>query len=63
MSPRNKSKRTSKVETMNEVKPVSKLKCPLAFDLPDHHFSLVDYRNSLFTSENPDKIIEFYGSF
>ena len=26
-------------------------------------FSLVDYRNSRFTSENPDKIIEFYDSF
>ena len=26
-------------------------------------FNLVDYRNSRFTSENPDKIIEFYDSF
>ena len=28
-----------------------------------HFFSLMDYRNSRFTSENPDKIIEFYDSF
>jgi hypothetical protein len=26
-------------------------------------FSLVDYRNSLFTSNNPDKIIDFYNGF
>ncbi len=48
---------------MNEVKPMSGLKCPLVFDPPDHLFSLVDYRNSYFTSNNPDKIIEFYNGF
>ena len=48
---------------MNEVKPMSRLKCPLIFDSRDIFFSLVDYRNSRFTSENPDKIIEFYDSF
>ena len=26
-------------------------------------FSLVDYRNNYFTSNDPDKIIEFYNSF
>ena len=63
MSPRNKSKRTSKVETMNEVKPMGRMKCPLILDTKDVFFSLVDYRNSRFTSDDLDKIIEFYDSF
>jgi hypothetical protein len=48
---------------MNEVKPTSRLKCPLVYESTGIFFSLVDYRNSRFTSENPDKIIEFYESF
>ena len=48
---------------MNEVKHTSRLKCPLILDSGDIFFSLVDYRNSRFTSENPDKVIEFYDSF
>ena len=48
---------------MTEVKHTSRLKCPLILDSKDVSFSLVDYRNSRFTSENPDKIIEFYDSF
>ncbi len=48
---------------MNEVKPMSRLKCPLILDSRDIFYSLVDYRNSRFTSENSDKIIEFYDSF
>ena len=48
---------------MSEVKPMSGLKCPLILDSKDVSYSLVDYRNSYFTSENPDKIIDFYDSF
>ncbi len=48
---------------MNEVKPISRSKCPSTFDSGDVFFSLVDYRNSRFTGKNPDKIIEFYDSF
>ena len=48
---------------MNEVKSMSRLKCPLILDSKDVSYSLMDYRNSRFTSENSDKIIEFYDSF
>lgn len=41
--------------------------CPIDYSLRTNNnelfFSLVDYRNNLFTSNNPDKIIEFYYSF
>ena len=47
---------------MNEVKSMSRLKCPLILDSKDVSYSLMDYRNSRFSSENPDKIIEFYDS-
>ena len=37
--------------------------CPIN-SLPDEpFFSLVDYRNNYFTSDDPDKIIEFYDGF
>ena len=48
---------------MNEVKPMKGLRCPLILDSKDVSYSLVDYRNSRFTSQNPDKIIDFYDSF
>ena len=41
----------------------SRLYCPIQTYKGEVFFSLVDYRNSRFTSNNPDKIIEFYESF
>ncbi len=41
----------------------SRLYCSIQTYIDEVFFSLVDYRNSRFTSENPDKIIEFYDSF
>ena len=41
----------------------SRLYCPISKFNGKFFFSLVDYRNSYFTSDNPDKIIEFYNSF
>ena len=41
----------------------SRLYCSIQTYKGEVFFSLVDYRNSRFTSENPDKIIEFYDSF
>ncbi|OWP57165.1 MAG: hypothetical protein B2I17_01960 [Thermoplasmatales archaeon B_DKE] len=41
----------------------SRLKCPLGNLQPLQFFSLVDYRNKLFTSDDPNKILEFYKGF
>ena len=41
----------------------SRLYCPIQTYKDELFFSLVDYRNSRFTSNNPDKIIDFYDSF
>ena len=41
----------------------SRLYCSIQTYKDEVFFSLVDYRNSRFTSENPDKIIEFYDGF
>ena len=41
----------------------SRLFCPLNQTSSDIFFSLVDYRNNYFTSEDPNKIIEFYNGF
>ena len=41
----------------------SRLYCPVNKSSDGVLFNLADYRNSRFTSENPDKIIEFYDSF
>ena len=41
----------------------SRLYCFIQTYKDEIFFSLVDYRNSRFTSENPDKIIEYYDSF
>ena len=41
----------------------SRLFCPLKNDSSEIFVSLVDYRNNLFTSKDPEKIIEFYNGF
>ena len=41
----------------------SRLRCSLSDGGGDLFFSLVDYRNDLFVSNNPKKIMEFYSSF
>ena len=41
----------------------SRLYCPIQTYKDELFLSLMDYRNSRYTSENPDKIIEFYDSF
>ena len=41
----------------------SRLYCPIQTYKDELFFNIVDYRNSRFTSENRDKIIEFYDSF
>jgi hypothetical protein len=41
----------------------SRKKSPLAYSDAPLSFSLVDYRNSYFTSDDPNKIIEFYNGF
>ena len=50
---------------MNKVnaKRESKLHCPLEEDGNILFFSLMDYRNNYFTSNDPKKIIEFYNGF
>ena len=47
----------------HEIGSMNRLKCPLADNSRNLFFSLADYRNSNFTSQNPNKIIEFYDSF
>jgi len=42
---------------------MSKLKCNLDKGYQTLFFSLVDYRNNLFTSNDPKKIMEFYDGF
>ena len=41
----------------------SRKKCPLINSETPPFFSLVDYRNNYFTSDDPNKIIEFYNGF
>ncbi len=41
----------------------NKLKCKIEKNNTVAFFSLVDYRNKLFTSDDPDKILEFYNGF
>ena len=41
----------------------NKLLCLIDTTKPDLFFSLVDYRNNYFTSDYPNKIIEFYNGF
>jgi len=41
----------------------SRKKCPVTYSKVPLFFSLVDYRNNYFTSNDSDKIIEFYNGF
>ncbi|MEM0134584.1 MAG: hypothetical protein QXU18_05065 [Thermoplasmatales archaeon] len=41
----------------------NRLHCPFVKSHFDIFFSLVDYRNNYFTSDDPEKIIEFYNGF
>ena len=41
----------------------SRKKCPVTYSGVPPFFSLVDYRNNYFTSDDPNKIIEFYNGF
>ena len=41
----------------------SRKKCPITFSEFPKFFSLVDYRNNYFTSDDPNRIIEFYNGF
>ena len=48
---------------MSERKQVGRLRCNLE-NIQNHlFFSLVDYRNKLFSSNEPEKILEFYNGF
>jgi hypothetical protein len=42
---------------------ISRLSCSILKFQNDLFFSLVDYRNNYFTSDDPNKIIEFYNGF
>ena len=41
----------------------SRLFCPMERTMTKMFFSLVDYRNNYFTSDDPNKIIQFYNGF
>ena len=45
------------------IRSTSKLRCEFEKTSPELFFSLVDYRNNLFTSNETEKIIEFYTGF
>jgi len=45
------------------IRSTNKLICALQRNSPNLFFSLVDYRNNLFTSNDPKKIMEFYYGF
>jgi len=45
------------------MRSTNKLICALQRNSPNLFFSLVDYRNNLFTSNDPKKIMEFYNGF
>ena len=42
---------------------IGRLHCPIEYLKGGLFFSLVDYRNNYFTSDDPNKIIEFYNGF
>lgn len=52
-----------KDENYMEMRNESKLSCEYSGELEPLSFSLVDYRNKLFSSHEPDKILEFYNGF
>ena len=49
--------------TLYKTLNISRLHCPIEYSHEELFFSLVDYRNNYFTSDDPNKIIEFYNSF
>lgn len=42
---------------------IGRLYCPVEYLQEEPFFSLVDYRNNYFTSNDPNKAIEFYNGF
>ena len=48
---------------MSDEISMNRLRCPLIRDFKDLFFSLVDYHNSFFMSNDPKKILEFYDHF
>ena len=49
--------------TSREILNIGRLHCPIEYLQDELFFSLVDYRNNYFTSDDPNKIIEFYNGF
>ena len=49
--------------TSDKILNISRLRCPIEFQYDELFFSLVDYRNNYFTSDDPYRIIEFYNGF
>ncbi len=52
-----------KIANINGEIHSSRLKCQLESSQSLLFFTLVDYRNQLFTSDDPEKILEFYNGF
>ena len=48
---------------LTKISKNSRFYCLANLGLGELSFSLVDYRNNYFTSDNPDKILEFYNGF
>ena len=48
---------------LGKIPNLGRLLCPIEYLQEELFFSLVDYRNNCFTSEDPNKIIEFYNGF
>jgi hypothetical protein len=48
---------------LKKVLNISCLYCPVQYLQEGIFFSLIDYRNNYFTSDDPNKIIEFYSGF
>ena len=48
---------------LKKVLNISRLYCPVQYLQEGLFFSLIDYRNNYFTSDDPNKIIEFYSGF
>ena len=53
----------SEITKSDTVPDRSRLFCPMERTMTEVFFSLVDYRNNYFTSDDPNKIIEFYTGF